>query len=261
MEVQNVILSPPAPTTPSRKWPIKNYIIIGAAVVVVIVAVVLGVTLSHKNTEDYTPSVIGTAGTDFPSGLSDAVKPAYWGDSLDLTCPKGEYITDIYGYKYIATMPGLAVKCSGGSSVGDKEILSKLKTSPGDIQSITSNTGSKVLFFYLPYIYEAAGITDFHYPAGISFTKLTLPLPSSGYIPTEPVPGLVGTYGGSPDIKEIGSVKLITGLKIDRGTINTYIGAPCICDQDPHDTKCTSPISTTMYCHSYPRIGKIDVYA
>ena len=261
MEVQKVILSPPAPTTPSRKWPIKNYIIIGAAVVVVIVAVVLGVTLSHNNTEDYTPSVIGTAGTDFPSGLSDAVKPDYWGDSLDLTCPKGEYITDIYGYKYIATMPGLAVKCSGGSRVGDKEILNKLKTSPGDIQSITSNTGSKVLFFYLPYIYDSSGITNFHYPAGISFTKLTLPSITSGYIPTEPVPGLVGTYGGSPVLKEIRSGKLITGLKIDRGTIQTIKGKPCSCDQSPQGQTCNAPTSTTMFCHSYPRTGKIDVYA
>ena len=176
-----------------------------------------------------------------------------------MTCPKGEYITDIYGYKYIATIPGLAVKCSGGSSVGDKEILSKLITSPGDIQSITSKTGSKVLFFYLPYIYDDDRITNFHYPAGISFTKLTLP--SSGYIPTEPVPGLVGTYGGNPDLKEIRSVKLITGLKIDRGTIQTTSGYPCSCDQIPKGPTCTAPTSTTMYCHSYPRTGKIDVYA
>lgn len=157
-------------------------------------------------------------------------------------------------------MPGLAVKCSGGSSVGDKEILSKLKTSPGDIQSITSKTGSKVLFFYLPYIYNSSGIiTDFHYPAGISFTKLTLP--PNGYIPTEPVTGLVGTYGGNPDLKEIKSGKLITGLKIDRGTIQTNNGKPCSCDQIPAGSTCTHPELMTMYCHSYPRTGKIDVYA
>ena len=80
-------------------------------------------------------------------------------------------------------------------------------------------------------------------------------------IPTEPVPGLVGTYGGNPDLKEIRSVKLITGLKIDRGTIQSTSGYPCSCDQIPKGPTCTAPTSTTMYCHSYPRTGKIDVYA
>ena len=249
-------------TPPSRKWPRKNYIMIGVAVVVIITAVVLGVTLSHKNNN---PAVIGTAGNDLanlPAGvLSANTRSIYWGDELDLTCPKGEYITTIYGYKYIATLPGLAAQCSGGSKVGDKEIINKLSEDKTQIQSITSTDGSKVLYFYLPYIYETDGdtLSSYHYPAGISFKKL---IPATG-VPTAPVSDLVGTYGGNSVVKEIKSVNNITGVKIVRGTTQSdpNKAKPCICDTDPTVSACTTPGPTTLKCHTYPRIGVIDVYA
>ena len=59
-----------------------------AAIVVIIGAVVLGITLSNK-TDNYVPTLQASAGTARMQGLDESTQSLYWGDKFDLTCPGG----------------------------------------------------------------------------------------------------------------------------------------------------------------------------
>ena len=258
----NFKMSPGGPSSgPSDKKvssKTRKYIIGAvAAIVVIIGAVVLGITLSNK-TDNYMPTLQASAGTARMQGLDESTQSLYWGDKFDLTCPGGEYIKTLYGYKYVSEIKGLAALCSGGSKVGDPTILTMVNEQRDMIHSIASN-GSNTIYFYLVNIYDR-DITEYQSPRGISFFELT---PNDNE--AVPINGLIGAYDGSAIRQKIKSKnnKPIAGLAVERGT-RSFKGAPCVCAFNPDDDVCQVSANVpmeTMMCYSAPKSGIISVFA
>lgn len=269
----NFKMSPGGPSSgPSDKKvssKTRKYIIGAvAASVVIIGAVVLGITLSNK-TDNYMPTLQASAGTARMQGLDESTQSLYWGDKFDLICPGGEYIKTLYGYKYVSEIKGLAALCSGGSKVGDPTILTMVNEQRDMIHSIASN-GSNTIYFYLVNIYDI--FSAYQSPRGISFFELT---PNDNE--AVPINGLIGAYDGSvmwyTGLINDGSAirqkiksknnKPIAGLAVERGT-RSYKGSPCVCAFNPFDDVCQVSANVpmeTMMCYSAPRSGIISVFA
>ena len=258
----NFKMSPGGPSSsPSDKKvssKTRKYIIGAvAASVVIIGAVVLGITLSNK-TDNYMPTLQASAGPARMQGLDESTQSLYWGDKFDLICPGGEYIKTLYAYKYVSEIKGLAALCSGGSKVGDPTILTMVNEQRDMIHSIASN-GSNTIYFYLVNIYDR-DITEYQSPRGISFFELT---PNDNE--AVPINGLIGAYDGSAIRQKIKSKnnKPIAGLAVERGT-RSFKGAPCVCAFNPDDDVCKVSANVpmeTMMCYSAPKSGIISVFA
>ena len=180
---------------------------------------------------------------------------AFTGLTGECMCPSGEYVNELYAYKYSASISSLACKCSGGKLVGDETIIKLVTSDSTSIQTIVSTVGFRLLYFYLLPIYSSG----LYYVGGISVTRISLeqvPPPDQ----LRPIPNLIGSVYKHPTEQVVTSSVPITGFVYDMGTDDINAGIPCACDICYVTDACTNPDEAAMYCRASPNISGVRVY-